>query len=321
MSVGQSDGSAFADRPKHERLERIEGIYLDHRWAMATETLMDRLMSEPMSQTHAYGGIVVGPPGTGKSAVVERMKRKYPITRGERGKIMPVFAVDTPRQCTLKGMAQTILYKLGYPPSSRPSEATLTGDLLKRLERLQVRLLVIDEFHHLVRRDNEKTRQEVADWVKVLLNGKVCAIALVGTTSARNVMKGDWQLSRRCPNKLLIKHYDWEDAADREEFRLFLHRFDGQLPFRKRAGLAAEEIAKRMHHGTLGLCGLAAQVIHEAAKIAVDREVPDIGMDELADGYDKASFEWDDATPNPFRMKLSDLPATPPPPADRPDHR
>ena len=113
-----------------------------------------------------------------------------------------VFYVQTPARTTVPSFTDSMLVQLGDPAASihiRGDADKLPPD--ERLDRLiaacGVKLVIVDDFQHLLNIDTEKQKRAVSDWLKVRIKKTRVPFMIVGITGkVTEVLKFNPQLSR-----------------------------------------------------------------------------------------------------------------------------
>src|SRR5688572_3970894 len=144
-----------------------------HREIQRCQTL-SRTAGEP--QCMALEGV----PGAGKSTLVADFARAFPRVETEAGTQVPVFYLETPSPVTVKGMAATMLERLGDPAAHRGALWSMNSRLIKLMQACDVQLAILDDFHHLIDTETNRILQKVSDWLKVLIKESGIPFLVVG---------------------------------------------------------------------------------------------------------------------------------------------
>jgi len=155
-----------------------------------------------------------------------------------------------------------ILDGLNAPYSPSGLTAAKMTQVVTVLRKVGVRMLIIDEIHHLMAGHLEKQRQFL-NVLKHLSNVLQISLVGVGTKDALRAIQTDPQLANRFEPVGLPR---W--TLDRE-FRMLLMSFEQVLPLRNPSNLASKDLATMlfaMSEGTIGelsnlLCAAAAAAI------------------------------------------------------------
>ncbi len=181
--------------------------------AMTSEPMIDTLTGETL------GLMIVGESGSGKSALLRRTLRTMPelqiATPGAEGNTL---FITVPPEATIKALATRIAAATGYPNISTRAKAHEAWDVARhRLHECKIRLLIIDEAHHLTRKGSGRDVEGAVQTMKSLLQGDypvACIIAGVGKLP--EAIKTDPETDRRFPQFSLSRLHD--EGPDAQKF-------------------------------------------------------------------------------------------------------
>ena len=178
---------------RDERMAKIRGT----RWIRYAEQIgakLDELLRLP--KTHRMPNLlIVAETNNGKTALISHFVHQHPAQLSAPRTIsrIPVMAVQAPPVPDERRFYQAIL-TLAYAPF-RPSHnvAQLQSEALRLLATLKVRLLIIDEIHHLLGGPLLRQRSFL-NVIKYLGNELQIPIVAAGTDDAFNAIQTDPQL-------------------------------------------------------------------------------------------------------------------------------
>lgn len=180
---------------------------------------------------------LLGSPGTGKSASIQRVLNMYPrvIYHPEHHVYqVPFLYIETPHDGTsIKGLAHGIFRRLDevipgadyfglYCSKSRTTDETLLGQLSRVLSLHHVGLLVCDEIQNVL--NARKERQSVMSLLVSASNEFGVPILFVGTHKAQCLLELDFRQARRSSN---IGTPAWDRLnrdASPKEWKVFLEQ-------------------------------------------------------------------------------------------------
>ena len=289
----------------------------------AVSNLLDRienLIHRGVVGTRAECFPVVGPSGVGKSHALRYLESRYQkqmvkrpstIDRDNYGLMLTneILYVETPSPASRGALIDVMLAALEpYPIPIRQTLAEQRGRLSSLLRRANVRLIIIDEFQHLIGTKKKTIVAEVADFVKSLLNEKICPIVLAGTEGVLRVMEETNQLQTRMYSKEVLRPFSWERPDEQDIFRNYLVEMEDHLKFEKKSNLGDVARAYRIFFATRGLIGETARLLDRASEIATRAGLSSITDNCFAVAIDQAWILDDKVPCNPFRVKK--LPAS-----------
>lgn len=232
--------------------------------------------------------LITGETRTGKSSVVQDLLETYLPTRMEDRMIRSVVYAVAPAKATVKSLLESLLYGLGDPYWNRGSMGNMTQRLHTLLDAVQCKMIILDEFQHLCDKGQKYSLHIMADWLKVLLEGRKYGLVAVGLPTAASVIHGHTQLVGRFDDELKMPLFDWRDKASATQFRAILRQFQKELhPFQLPA-LDSREMGVRIFLASAGRIGLVAKLLDRAVRNAVRAGTLNIGLEELKAAYERA---------------------------------
>jgi type II secretory pathway predicted ATPase ExeA len=252
---------------RSERIAKIRG----NRWIrysraeQITKQLEELLL---LPKTHRMPNLLVaGQTNNGKTALVMRFVQQHHAHFSDAGSAacIPVIAVQAPPTPDERRLYQAIIAKL-YP-SFRPSPHlhVLQREALRLLKIVSVKMLVIDEIHHILAGPMIKQRLFL-NVVKHLGNELQIPIVAVGTQDAFNALHSDPQLANRFDPAILPR---W--TMDDDYLRL-LASFESALPFERPSMLIEPALALKILTLSEGTIGEMAGLIRRAAIHTIERD-------------------------------------------------
>ena len=228
---------------------RIEAIHLPDDVFRSTADMFCDLVNdiEDCKPTHAI--VLRAQTGVGKSHVFDRLDdpRLAPFADAY-GPCIPCVRMSAPTPCNLATLGLELHYRLtGDRLSSRARSAEVWFRLRTQLYNLGVRLIMLDEFHHLVETANLAQRQVVVSTLKSLLIGEnpgpaaalgrqigvlpdtvvrhPIGLVLAGMPILSEAIDLDHQLARRCWT-VDFRRDDLAEAGGGKCFTRFLEHYE-----------------------------------------------------------------------------------------------
>lgn len=257
----------FLELSKAERIEKI----LSPRWIgypRAQEVLakLEDMLSFP--QTHRMPNmLIVGETNNGKTMLINRFKRKYPAIDNPKGEgvSVPVLLIQAPPVPDEGRFYNTILEALfaAYKPNDRVDKKQFQA--IKLLRYVGLRMLIIDEIHHILAGNMNKQRAFL-NVLKYLGNELQIPIVGVGTKDAFRAIQSDPQLANRFEPALLpIWKMD-------ETFLRLLMSFERMLPLKETSRLHDVTLATKIYSMSEGHLGEISKLLNQVAVRAVETE-------------------------------------------------
>jgi Bacterial TniB protein len=224
--------------------------------------------------------LLVGDTNNGKTAIIRHFMSMNPTCNDPRAEatVVPIVYVQSPpvpdehRFYAALLDAIDVIHRRSHP----------TGELFYQvrnlLPRVGLRLLVIDEIHHVLAGSSVRHRAFL-NTLKYLGNELMVPIVAVGTRDALMAVQSDRQIENRF-RPLEIPRWKCDN-----DWRRFLATFEQELPLHKPSELSDPRMAQRLHlmsEGTVGeLSGLLQRAMAEAIRGGEER-ICDAVLDRLA---------------------------------------
>lgn len=204
--------------------------------------------------------LVSGEGGSGKSSIVDQIKRLSPW----KERLIYIALNQNPQNLTLR---ELLIDSLGLPlhryKNNIITKAALPREIFEVIILRGIKGVVIDEFHDglLVPRNEQLKNLSLLKG----LSGPPYHLSIIGfgTLISRNALSYDPQLSRRFYK---VELDDWKET---EEFRSFLAGFEESIPLKKPSALYGQEIVNYLLVHTQGRMDGVVKLIRCAASYAV----------------------------------------------------
>ena len=211
-------------------LERIEYIRKD-RWigySIAKEVLfrLEDLLNYP-KRSRMPNLLVVGDTNNGKTSIVKQFRDSHipSLVADGAGLLCPVVYVQAPPTADESRLYTAILERFAAPYRVSDRIDKKLNQIINIMQRTQVKMLVIDEFHHILAGSTNKQRQ-MLNAIKYIGNELMIPIVGVGTKDAFMALQTDPQLSNRFEHAYLPK-WDYN-----EDYLSLLASFEYILPLK-----------------------------------------------------------------------------------------
>ena len=194
--------------------------------------------------------LIVGETNNGKTMIASRFQRLHPAGEKANGEHhnVPVLLIQAPPTPDESRFYGAILEALGVPYKPRGSVEEKQMKVLHLLRDIQLRVLIIDEIHHILAGHIAKQRHFL-NVLKYLGNELKIPLVGVGTIDALRAIQTDPQMVNRFEPVALPR---WEMNRD---FQMLLASFERILPLRQPSLLAEPALAAKLlalSEGTIG---------------------------------------------------------------------
>ncbi len=265
---------------------------------------MSRLSNEPQCMS------LEGVTGAGKSTLARDYVALFPRTEQADGSHIPIFYVETPSPVTVKGMAVTMLARLGDPAAHYGTLWSLNFRLIRLMVACQVELVILDDFHHLIDQATNRILEQVSDWLKVLIKETGIPFLVVGVEGkVERILEANAQLSRLFAVRQTLQPFrcDPTDATSIQEFERFTSYAEQIIATPLAATLPRLELLHRLHYATDGVVGNLMNLLRYSAWLAKQQSQETISLPLLAAAFEKRLSRHVKGKTNPFQTPLNEV--------------
>lgn len=290
---------------------KIDQILVPHTSFMMAKTRLEQHFEASKTSEEPIGLAIVGESRSGKSRVLDHVRRNNPKVRSESGLQVPILSITTPSKPTVKGLVEELLHAIGDPLwNSRGSEIEKTERLIALLAKVKSTMITIDEFQHFYDKSSHKIQHHVADWLKTLVDRARIALVVAGLPSCMAVISQNEQLSGRFMGAVHMPRFDWVIEQDRGEFIAIMEAFQQMLPEYDLPNLDNDVMAFRFYCATGGLIGYISKILRQATWDALFEERNIITLEHLASAFDKSVWKKSSSDIiNPFTADFKSTPS------------
>jgi len=330
MNMHTGNPTSFSQMSDEERLKHLGAFQAETRQFKEAKQALQRLYRGWQTTNDAHLLLISGDSAVGKTTVVDDIiyeqeqewmgivtdgkseihepQGPLPPTvgitkEGPNGFIRPISKVFVEPKARARGLLRDTLHALGV----RTNVHETFGELMDRLQRhvvaQKVRLLILDEVHHVVEGHGSSTAYEAVEVIKMLLLQARVQIACVGLPVTETILDRNPELPRHCRGRIKMVPFERE-LSPRSDYIRFLKALSRELPFDKPPNLTESDLALRMHLATGGFIGHIINLVHAAAEISIERGLEALPQTLLAEAYKNISGA--PAADNPFSPEIMD---------------
>ena len=188
--------AAELDRPVEERISRLRRpFWIGYTRAQTILEKIEHLLGHP--GTHRMPSLLLaGDTNNGKTMLIRRFVEMHPAERGDLGISRKVLLIQAPPVPDERRLYFAILDALHAPYSPTGLTAAKMMLVMTVLRKVGVRMLIIDEIHHLMAGHLEKQRQFL-NVLKYLSNELQLSLVGAGIKDALRAIQTDPQLANR----------------------------------------------------------------------------------------------------------------------------
>jgi Bacterial TniB protein len=310
--------SPGSDAARRDGLKRqVEHAHVNEVGSILVGEALDRLALHARAGLKGKARVVYGPTGSGKSHLLERFISQPRFGSYDDAEanatIRPLVAVTAPEPCTLSALGRRLYRVLtgGGILQRTLREHDIWFRVATQMSGQKVRIVVIDEIHHVLIGRNQIEREKVAETLKGLMVGELSSLdgerqrktvefppiclVLGGMPAIKEFIDSHDQLRRRCAFSRIEPVL--EGAEGLQQIKAFLQLLGRIMPIAE--GLDTPDMALRFRKASQGYLGFISHLVKQAAYLAVDQERDRIDpIEHLAEIYEE--FSECGAQANPF---------------------
>ena len=273
LTAFEKANRALISYPNFERVKNLIGI--SHR--------LSKDASEPQCIA------LEGQTGTGKTTLVRDYARAFLRIETPNGTEIPVFYMETPSPVTIKGMAISMLARLGDPAAAKGTSSTLSDRLAYLLVQCKVQLVILDDFHHLIDSDTDRVLSTVSDWLKVLIKETGIPFLVVGIEGkVERILQANGQLSRLFAYRETLEPFAWDESNEttKQVFAMFINTAEESIGMPLQTHLKRSELLHRVYYATDGVVANMMNLLRHGAFLASNKDQTTLDLITLAEAFD-----------------------------------
>jgi hypothetical protein len=195
---------------------------------------------------------ITGDSGVGKSTLAETAKYKILAQTAscKDAEIKPVIMVTLTDGALPDNVRKDLLEELGVDFTGYAGRS-LKELLEKQLKVCGVRLIIFDEFQHLVRTRDKEVNKKACDFVKMLIIETKIPVVLLGTPTGKKLFELDNQIRTRIVDAGELVYMSCENKDSFEYFRFFIKQLMQNFPL-ETVDLSTDENIQRLMLATGG---------------------------------------------------------------------
>ncbi|MCL1092801.1 TniB family NTP-binding protein [Shewanella kaireitica] len=252
--------------------------------------------------------MLTGETGSGKTRLIQEYRRRVNANSSFRHSDVPVLITNISSNKGLENTLVQILSDLdtfGCHQKKRGMKTDLTKKVVRNLTAANVELLIINEFHDLIKFKSYQEIQIITSALKFISEEANIPIVLVGMPWMKDIIN-DSEWGSRLRRRKHLEYFSYIRKEDREHFRLLLVGFSKRMSFDTRPVLHSKELTRALFAVCRGEFRQLMVFLYEACKMALLNEEPTISRKILAETFEKLGCEH--LSSNPFTIKFKEIP-------------
>ena len=274
-----------------------------------------------IQKTQAFGTplgcFILAEGGMGKTtickAIMSQYKSSYEEIDGAVQQKIPAFYIEVPSPVTVKSLAAHMLTQFNDPAPTIGDTLQLTNRLCQCIENCQTKLVILDEFHHLVdlTKTSKRLNQNVASWIKNLVNRTGITFCLVGLPEFESIIKDDTQLARRFPLSFKFRNLQYSPNKN-GTIQKFLEQYQRNIlentPVTFVLPLHDQLLSLQIFAATNGNIAFINLLIKQTIFLTLNNNRTIVTTQDFAEIWETGITNYVTLTPhNPFNMNINTL--------------
>lgn len=294
-----------------ENLSRLRDTHISYPFLNEAEVALRNHVKYGFQSTSSQMMALIGPAGCGKTDTARRVAKD--IVQQHAGEVdhgdyvatkVPVVWADVPSDGTQKGIQSRLLRSIGDPKPAQGTVQEQAERLYSLVKRCETKVIIVDEVHHLVEKNGEKTRYllQAANTFKDILATFVPVI-IIGTEAIYDLLDHDnkqlWRRTRRIEE---FTPFGYDTVDNQLDFQDVVAAFERNLRLPVASDLAQPDMAARIHHATMGRLGFLFRLLQCGLEIAHHEGEQRLTRKTLALAYHKGANRKEQKN-NPFSTR------------------
>lgn len=220
--------------------------------------------------------LIIGDTNNGKTTIAKHFYSQFPafLESPEKSIVCPILYIQAPPVADESRFYASIIQRYAAPYRTSDRVEKKMNHALTLMQNTQVKMLIIDEFHHVLAGNSNKHRA-MLNVIKYIGNELMIPVVGVGTKDAFVAIQSDPQLSNRFDHAYLPR---WKYN---KEFRSLLLSLEHILPLKNKSNLTEEDKARKILALTDGAFGEIYRLLTELAAYGVVSGEEKISLDHI----------------------------------------
>ncbi|CAM4518912.1 TniB family NTP-binding protein [Paenibacillus typhae] len=295
------NGKRISEKEFNLRYAHIESLRVVHPKFSEIKSEVTKIHNLSKANVKAEQLCIIGQTGAGKSSIIELYASKYPHVEEEERTHIPVLLVSVPpRAKSPRVLASKILREMKDQFFDSGSEEHMTHRICNYVDKCDIKMIFLDEFHHLIDRDTDYVLASASDWLKTFIDKVKIPVVLVGLPESERIFSYNEQLDGRYPNRMVLPPFSYSSKKDIIEFRRFLVSIDDKLPLSELSNLSDPELAAKIFYFSFGVPRYVMNLLKSATEISLNKGKDLITEIELRDAFNRITRSTRPYAINPF---------------------
>lgn len=240
----------------------------------------------------------------GKTTIIDQFCKQIDEAQTSQEQTSNVVSVQVPASCTPKALATELLVAFGDPLADKGTMPNMTRRVAHYLAELNVSMVILDEFQHLIESKSETVLYNTAEWLKSIVNQASCPFLFCGMPTIENVIASNKQLSGRVKERVSLPSLKFDTPEDQVRVQTLLGLFSKELMFENATVIASESFAKAILIASEGALGRIVNILELTCLNALREASCRLEKHHFNEAIEELVVEHPDGRvrPDPFRI-------------------
>ncbi|MFJ2693974.1 TniB family NTP-binding protein [Pseudomonas sp. NPDC087336] len=257
--------------------------------------------------------MLIGPTGVGKTRLCRMIEKQlgtlHEVTHETCVKmLLPCMYVELPETATVKSLSMVMAKALGQTPNDHQSITSLEWLIIERFMTMEVKLVILDDFHHVAEKGEYKTKKALCNWLMVLMNSSGIPFLVSGASGAEATINMADELSDRFPYRARLELLPLAEEQPKSVLLGVLAGLQHEMirlgQLKSYPHLTDPNNYKCLYLATQGNFRRLSDLLHDAFRNVLLRGDSIMTIDDFAEAAEYLSFC---NNPNYFRMTPNQL--------------
>lgn len=294
-------------------LEALAACTVWHPEYREAMRLITKCIDSTRDRKDPSSAMLIGPTGVGKTRLCQMIEKQlgpvHTVRRIDCEKtIRPCVYVELPESATIKSLSMVMAEELGAQPNDHQSITTLETLIIERLHTMEVKLVILDDFHHIAEKGQLKTKSSLCNWITKLLNKSGIPLLLSASPTAETTVNRVQELSDRFPYRARLKLIPLTEETSNSVLIGVLSSIQKEMirlgNLQSYIHLTDPKHYIAIYLSTRGNFRKLSNLLHDSFRIALTRGDYTLTLSDFAEAADDLAFC---CSPNYFRMSSKQL--------------
>lgn len=214
------------------KIAQIESIYIPYPNVLKARNKLKEVLKLNEFLAEPECVLLTGKSGSGKTSFIKQFISQYPVIHDDEVDIRTVIYVEIPSQASIKDLCIVILKAFEDPvDNSKLTKLVLSEKVINFTKQAKTKLLILDEFQHLIEKSTVAKVDNLANWIKNFINITRIPVFIVGMPESEYVLSENAQLTRRFYTRYKLEFFSLANSRDVGVYYNFLKNLSGQIDF------------------------------------------------------------------------------------------